>query len=85
MKESGVPARLLEEIERLRSRMHSMALNGAGRGELLETSRELDILIVEFYAAVPGGKLPLSGPLCERGWRGERSSVKVVEPIAEHI
>ena len=40
---------LLDEIERLRAEMNSLAVAGADYGELLELSQKLDELIVLFY------------------------------------
>jgi len=39
---------LLTEIERLRTEMHGLYAAGAGFAEVLEVSRRLDGLIVEF-------------------------------------
>ncbi|OPX89486.1 MAG: Spo0E like sporulation regulatory protein [Pelotomaculum sp. PtaB.Bin104] len=40
---------LLDEIERLRSKMNSLAATGADYAEVLEISRKLDVLIVLFH------------------------------------
>ena len=40
---------LLTEIECLRSRMNELAASGAEFTELLEVSRQLDLLIVEYH------------------------------------
>jgi len=40
---------LLDEIERLRAEMNSLAVAGANYGKLLEISQKLDELIVLFY------------------------------------
>lgn len=40
---------LLDEIERLRSKMNSLANTGADFGKLLGLSQKLDKLIVLFY------------------------------------
>lgn len=40
---------LLNEIERLRSEMNSLALSGAGYAKVLEVSQQLDNLIVLYH------------------------------------
>lgn len=40
---------LYVKIERLRSKMNSMAASGAGYAEVLKVSQELDKLIAQWY------------------------------------
>jgi len=47
-------AELLTEIERLRAEMHGLYVAGAGIAAVLEISRELDGLIVEFMRGTAG-------------------------------